>query len=265
MQAITSRQNPKVKLARSLRERKFRKKEGLFLVEGIRHVGELLESDFSADFIFFDPEQLTSEYGNTLVQQAEASGAQVFEVPQDIFGALADKASPQGILAIAQQKTTPIETLSAQNARWNLGLVTPQDPGNIGTALRTMDAVGANALILIEGGTDPWHPTSVRASMGALFWHPIVQTDFDSFTSWAQENDFSIYGTSAKGELDYQEQPYTQPAVLLMGSEREGLSPAQTAACTSLVRIPMGGRGSSLNLAVATGVMLYEMRKAGGN
>jgi TrmH family RNA methyltransferase len=261
MQTISSRQNPKIKLARALRERKHRKKEGLYLVEGIRHVGELLDSEHPLEYLCFDPEQLTSEYGQSLIDRAESSGAAVFEVAGEAFTALAEKSSPQGLIAVARQKTAALSELNSSNCPWALALVEPQDPGNIGTALRTMDAVGASGLILLDGGSDPWHPTAVRASMGTLFWHPVVQTDFDSFATWAQQNDFNVYGTSAKGTADYRETKYQQPAILLMGSERQGLTPAQTAACTSLVRIPMEGRGSSLNMAIATGIMLYEMKK----
>jgi TrmH family RNA methyltransferase len=120
--------------------------------------------------------------------------------------------------------------------------------------------VGASGLLLLDSSVDITHPSSVRASMGTLFWHPVVQASFEQFARWAQEHAYHVYGTSAHGSKDYQEvEAYERPRILLMGSEREGLTPAQTAYCEKLVRLPMLGRASSLNLAVAAGVMMYKM------
>jgi len=128
-----------------------------------------------------------------------------------------------------------------------------------------LDAVGAHALILLDGGADPYHPAAVRASMGALFWVPVVQTDWASFHQWAREQGYHLYGSSAHGTADYNKVGYTKPAALLLGNERAGLTPEQRDACETVVRLPMQGHGTSLNLAVAAGVLLYAMRSAWEN
>jgi TrmH family RNA methyltransferase len=107
---------------------------------------------------------------------------------------------------------------------------------------------------------DPFHPSAVRASMGALFWYPLVRASFDDFARWASQGGYTIYGTSAHAAADYRElKAYPRPAILLLGSERQGLSAEQAAVCHHMLRLPMLGRGTSLNLAVAAGVMLYAM------
>ena len=141
-----------------------------------------------------------------------------------------------------------------------MALVAPQDPGNIGAILRTIDAVGASGLLLLGSSADPYHPNAVRASMGAIFWYPTACASFGEFARWAKGAGYSVIGTSAHGSQDYRvEGAYTKPVILLMGSEREGLTDEHKAACDLLVRMPMQGRVSSLNLAVATGVMLYTL------
>ncbi len=256
---ITSRQNPKLKQARALHTRKGREESGLFLVEGIRHVGEAVEANFPLDSIFYAPERLRSEFAREMIAQAGARGVDIYETPADLFATLAEKDDPQGVVAVARQRTVPLASLTPATHPWLVAALTPQDPGNIGTILRTLDAVGANGLILLEGGTDPWHPTSVRASMGALFWLPVVSAGWGEFAAWAGE--YAVFGTSARGTADYRAVEYPRPCILLLGTEREGLTAEQTAACTQLVRLPMEGHVSSLNLAVAAGVMLYAMKQ----
>jgi RNA methyltransferase, TrmH family len=138
--------------------------------------------------------------------------------------------------------------------------VAPQNPGNIGTVLRTIDAVGASGLLLLDSSADPYHPGAVRASLGSIFWYPMARATFADFTLWSKRHGYHLYGTSARGSVPAsQVLTYNSPAILLMGSEREGLTEEQRAACQMLIRLPMKGRVTSLNLAVATGVMLYEM------
>jgi TrmH family RNA methyltransferase len=150
--------------------------------------------------------------------------------------------------------------ISPANFGWGVALVAPQDPGNVGTILRTIDAVGASGLLLLDSSVDPTHPTAVRASMGAIFWHPVLQISFSDFANWTRGHGYRVYGTSAHGNVTYQAVgAYERPLVLLMGSEKEGLTPEQAGLSDALVRLPMRGQVTSLNLAVATGVMLYQM------
>jgi len=139
-----------------------------------------------------------------------------------------------------------------------IALVAPQDPGNVGTILRTMDAVGTDALFLLDGGVDPYHPTSVRASMGSLFWKPIVQVPFREMVDWSRQQGIQLIATSAHAEMDYRHFKPGPRWILMLGSEQKGLDPAQMGACDAAISVPMRGRSSSLNLAVAAAVLLYQ-------
>lgn len=269
MTLISSLGNPKVKQVRSLRQRKGRSETGLFIVEGIRHVGEAIEAAGTSGLhpavvaIYYAPDLLTSAFAHELITAQSAGGVPCYALSAEVFSSIADKDNPQGILAVLRRPEQHLSSLNPDNFSWGVALVAPQDPGNLGAILRSIDAVGASGLLLIDNSVDAYHPAAVRASMGALFWYPVVNTSFAAFTCWAGEKGYTIYGTSAHGDADYRTVGrYTRPAILLMGSEREGLSPEQVEVCHALIRLPMRGRASSLNLAVATGVMLYAMLEA---
>ena len=145
-----------------------------------------------------------------------------------------------------------------QPATRAVALVSPQDPGNLGTILRTMDAVGADLLFLLDGGVELYHPTVIRASMGTLFWIPVVQSSFEDFIGWTRKGSYQLIGTSAKADVDYHNLVPQLPWVLVLGTEQKGLSAEQTTACDVIISLPMRGRVSSLNLSVAAGVLLYQ-------
>ena len=267
---LTSAANPKIKLIRALRQRKQRQATGLFVVEGIRHVGEASQAAEASElgeegwleYLCYCPDLLTSDFARELIQKQQVRGLPCYAVSADTFESLAEKENPQGILAVARQRQRKLAELAPGWFSWGVALVAPQDPGNIGTILRTIDAVGASGLLLLNSSVDPYHPSAVRASMGSLFWYPVIEAAFDEFTRWAKGNGFHIYGTSARGSLPAREiTRYARPAILLMGSEREGLTEEQRSVCEILIRLPMKGRVTSLNLAVATGVMLYSMQE----
>lgn len=263
MAKLTSRQNPRLKEIRALRQRKARDESGLYLVEGIRHVGEAVSAGALIETICYAPDQLSSPFARQLIAAQQSRGVACLEVSADVFTSLAEKDNPVGIIAVVRQQLATLDQLDPTNFPWGIALVSPQDPGNIGTILRTVDAVGASGLLLLDGGADPYHPGCVRASMGALFWYPLVRATFGVFYDWAKRLEYTRYATSTRGIVDYRDQGiYRQPGILVLGSERQGLSPEQIAACDVLVRIPMQGKVTSLNLSVAAGVMLYEMHAA---
>lgn len=259
-ETITSRSNPLIKSARALREGKERKRTGKFLVEGILHVGEASAAGWQIDSILYAPELLESDYARNLVSSQSAKGVRCAPVSADVLEPLAEKENPQGIVAIVKQKTTLLESLSARTIRYAVALVAPQDPGNVGTILRTLDAVGGDGLFLLEGGVDLFHPSVVRASMGAIFWKPVVKTTFVEFIAWARHHRSRLIGTSAHAEKDYHKVKLDEAmSILVLGNEQKGLSKDQLAACDVVVKIPMRGRASSLNLAVAASVLLYSL------
>lgn len=257
---ITSRTNEKMKLARSLRKRKGRISTGAFLVEGVHHVGAAFEAGAQLENIFYSPEMLDSQYAQEVIKKASEQGIPCSSTSKEVFVTLAEKENPQGIVAVVHQERVNLSELHPGNFPWGVACVAPQDPGNLGTILRTIDAVGASGLILLNGGVDPYHPTTVRASMGALFRHPIVSASFVEFADWAGQHGYNIYGTSAKGKVNFGEMKgFERPMILLLGDERQGLTPEQAEVCGWLIRLPMHGKVTSLNLAVAAGVMLYGM------
>jgi TrmH family RNA methyltransferase len=259
MTNISSRQNPKIKLVRSLRERKTRKERGLFIVEGTFHIGLALENKAPVEFVVYSPDLLDTPFAKELVQKIASAGIETISTSPEILASLSDKENPAGILAVARQQPTPLADLALVANAFAAAIVVPQDPGNLGSILRTVDAVGAAGLILLDGGVDPWHPSAVRAGLGAHFTKSIVQAAFADFAAWASKNGVHIYGSSAHAERDYKEAEYKSPAVLLLGSEREGLSRDQLAICESVIALPMRGKVTSLNLSVAAGILLYEI------
>ncbi len=258
---ITSLNNPLIKQARALHQKKARHETGTFLVEGIHHVGEAVEAGWEVESILYSPELLTSNFARDLVARL---GSKPQPVSAQVMGALADKENPQGILAIVRQKQTRLDEFphstaaGSQKIRSAAALVSPQDPGNVGTILRTLEAVGADALFLLDGGVELYHPTVVRSSMGTIFWKPVLQASFDELVAWARRGDYQLIGTSAHGDVDYQTLVPKAPWILVLGTEQKGLSAEQTKACDVAVSIPMQGRVSSLNLAVAAGILLYR-------
>jgi TrmH family RNA methyltransferase len=250
---ISSLSNPLIKQARALHQKKARNESGLFLVEGIHHVGEVVEAGWDVESILYASGLLTSPFAHDLISRFSFKPQ---PVTAQVMETLADKENPQGILAIVRQKKCLLKELKPFKRA--VALVSPQDPGNVGTILRTMDAVGADVLFLLDGGVELYHPTVVRASMGTLFWKPIIQTSFDEFMDWARKGKYQLIGTSAKADVEYQTLIPQTPWVLVLGNEQKGLSPAQTTACDVTVSLPMQGRVSSLNLAVAAGVLLYR-------
>jgi TrmH family RNA methyltransferase len=253
---ITSLSNPLVRQARSLRQKKARLDSGFFLVEGIHHVGEAVEAGWEIESLLYAPEMLTSKFAKDLVASlldlAQPVSVQVME-------SLAGRENPQGILALVRQRTWKLADLEPPEIA--VALVSPQDPGNLGTILRTMDAVVADALFLLDGGVELYHPTVIRSSMGAIFWKPVVRTSFDEFLAWARAGKLQLIGSSAHADVDYRTLVPRQPWVLVLGNEQKGLSGDRLKACDVTVSLPMQGRASSLNLAVAAGVLLYALKQ----
>ena len=259
---ISSRNNPLVRQIRALRQRKVRDETGLFLVEGIHHVGEAVGAAWEIEALVFAPDQLTSDFGRRLVDEQNQTKIRRVAFTPDLFSYIAEKENPQGILAIVRQRRLLLGEMNPEQFRFIAALVSPQDPGNVGTILRTLDAVGGDGLILIDGGVDPYHPSSVRASMGAIFWKPVVQSSFEDFVTWRRKNGYQLVGSSAHAENNYHGfKPVGQPIILLLGNEQKGLSQEQIAECDVTLSMPMKGRVSSLNLAVAAGILLYTIGK----
>jgi TrmH family RNA methyltransferase len=259
MTLITSTSNARIRDIRALRTRKAREQSGLCYVEGIRAVGEAVQAGADVETLVVAPRRLTSEFGQGLVAEAADRGVAVLEVTTDVFRTLSDREGPQGLAAVVRQRWVDLGAVRLRPGdRW-VALDQVADPGNLGTILRTCDATGAGGVVLVGACTDPYDPAAVRAGMGAVFSRHVARASFEDLVAWTGLTGAQLVGSSAGGATDYREADYGDPTVLLLGSEREGLSLAQRAECDEVVRMPMLGRASSLNLAVAAGVLLYEV------
>ena len=256
---ITSLSNSTVKLIRKLRDKKERVLTGKFFVEGLRIVGDAIASRWPVDLLVYSPERMTSLFGQQTVREFKESGGEVLEVSGEVFDSLSIKDGPQGLGAILRQRWQQLENVSVQDGDLWIALDSIADPGNLGTILRTCDAVGAQGIILLDQSTDPFDPSAVRASMGALFSCGLVKTSFADFSSWKKQERVPLIGASDKAKLDYHYASYPQRLVILMGSERQGLQDYHLRICDQMVSIPMRGTGDSLNLAIATALIVYEV------
>ena len=256
---ITSSANERMKQIRKLQERKERMESGLFYLEGLRIIGEAVEAGETLETLVIAPDLLRSDYGLKLATAEKEKGTDVLEVSGEVFRRMALKDGPQGIAAVVRQRWFDLNAVRLQPGRPWIALDSVADPGNLGTILRTSDAAGGEGVILLDQSTDPYDPSAVRASMGALFDQKIVRTSFDAFEAWKLSSAVVLVGTSDKAAQDYHTYPYPAELILMMGSERGGLLPQHTALCDAMVSIPMLGKSDSLNLAVATAVILYEI------
>jgi TrmH family RNA methyltransferase len=257
MEIISSASNPLIKKVRALHNKKARVDSKTFLVEGIYHVGEVIQSDWDVELILYSPELLVSKFAQDLLKKIKHIKLQ--PVSANVIKTLTEKENPQGIVAVVKQKELAFEDLG--NFNRIVALVAPQDPGNVGSILRTLDAIQADALFLLNGGVELYHPSLVRASMGALFWKPVIQTSFQRFVEWARRKHIQLIGSSAKADTDYRKFTPSASWALVLGNEQKGLTAEEIHACDITLFIPMQGRVSSLNLSVAAAVLLYQLMK----
>lgn len=255
---ITAFSNPLVKQVRALRDKKHRRAEGLFIAEGLRILTEAREAGYRPTNLFYGA-GTTHPLLAALIDELEAAGGEAIETNADILHKLSGKDNPQTVLGVYEQFDTALDQIDRSAAPLWIVAQALRDPGNLGTILRTGDAVGAGGLILVDDCVDPFSVEAVRASMGALFTQRIAAARWDEFVAWLRADEGELIGTSLSASLDYQEPRYAKPAFILVGNEAQGLPEAYEAECDLLVKIPMLGKADSLNAAVATAVMAYEV------
>lgn len=254
---ITAFSNPLVKQARSLRDKKNRRAEGLFLAEGLRILTEARESGRLPERLFFSDS--SHPLLQALIAATEAAGGEAIETGQDILHKISGKDNPQAVIGIYRAFDTALAGIDRDAAPLWIVAQALRDPGNLGTILRTGDATGAGGLILIDDCADPFSVEAVRASMGALFTQKIAAARWEEFLPWLRSGPGQLVGTSLNAAADYQQARYESPCFLLVGNESQGLPAAYEAQCDLIVKIPMLGRADSLNAAVAAAVMAYEV------
>ena len=256
---ITSLSNERIKDIRKLQDRKTRNESGLFYIEGLRIVAAAVEEQAKIETLLAAPDLLKSEFAQQLVARQRSLGVPILELSAEVFHRISLKEGPQGLAAVVHQRWTPLDAISLETGHTWVALDSVADPGNLGTILRTLDAVGGEGVILLDQSTDPYDQTAVRGSMGALFTQSLVRASLAEFSNWKRQRGTLVVGTSDKARMDYHQYRYPGEMVLLMGSERQGLQEQHLALCDEVVSIPMLGKSDSLNLAVATSVVLYEI------
>ncbi len=262
---ITSFSNDTVKRLRSLRDKKARREEGLFLAEGLRILVEARDSGRLPEIVAYSAAGGVHPLAAEIIAAAEAAGADVIETSHDILAKMSGKDNPQAILGAYRQPDTDLAALDRTRSPMWLVAQALRDPGNIGTILRTGDATGAGGLILLDDSADPYSVEAVRASMGAVFTQTIATATWDAFVTWLRGGPGQLIGTSLNTANDYLGAAYEQPCFLLIGNESQGLPADYEAECDLLVRMPMLGRADSLNAAVAAAVMAFHVRASWRN
>jgi len=254
---VTAFSNPLVKQARSLRDKRHRRREGLFLAEGLRILTEAREAGRLPEMLFFS--NASHKLIARLIEETEAAGGQAIETTSDILHKISGKENPQLVLGVYRQFDTALAGIDRAAAHLWIVAQALRDPGNLGTILRTGDAVGAGGLILVDDCADPFSVEAVRASMGALFTQRIAAARWEAFIPWLRSGPGQLIGTSLNAATDYQAAHYAKPAFVLVGNEQAGLPAAYEEECDVLVKMPMLGKADSLNAAVASAVMAYEV------
>jgi TrmH family RNA methyltransferase len=257
---VTAFSNPTVKRLRSLRDKKARRSEGLFLAEGLRILAEARDAGQLPEIIAFSAQGAAHPLAAEIIAATEAAGGEAIETSADILTKMSGKDNPQMLLGAYKQPDVPLQSIDRNAAPLWMVAQALRDPGNIGTILRTGDAVGAGGLILIDDCADPYSVEAVRASMGAVFTQKIVQARWPDFLAWLRSAQGQLVGTSLKTDTDYLDASYGKPCFLVIGNEQQGLPPEYEAECDTLVKIPMAGRADSLNAAMAAGVMAFAIR-----
>lgn len=256
---LSSLSRSQMKNIQHLRLRSERERTGLFYVEGMRFVDRAIHHHARIVQLIVCPELLTHSYARKLAREQKRAGVPVFEVSRAVMENLGQVQDSQGIGAIVRQRWMHLDALRPKEDLCWMAVETIRSPGNLGTMLRTSDAVGGAGLIVIDHAADPYDPVTVRATMGALFSQRFVHTTREELLHWKRRQQFLLAGTSPQASIDYQSVTYKSPTILLIGDERKGLPADLQALCDVMVSIPMVGESDSLNIAMATSVMLYEL------
>jgi len=261
VKAVTSLANPVVKEIRALAMRKRRTETGLFVAEGLKLLIDALEAGWTVTTVLATPAGRAGPAGERAVAAALATGALVLDVSEAVMASVTRRDNPQAVVAVVEQRLLGLDAVDAAGATVWVALEQVRDPGNLGTIIRTVDAAGASGVILVGETTDPYGIEAVRATMGSLFHVGLVRAGLDEFLAWRPRFAGPMIGTHLAATADLRRLDHREPAILVMGNEQAGLSERMAAACDSLAKLPMAGHADSLNLAVSTGIALFELRR----
>jgi TrmH family RNA methyltransferase len=251
--------DPRFLTLRSLQTHKGRSRTNLYIIEGIRHLARAVEQSVPVDSVFIDPSALSNPFGQRLAHRLHKQGVPGIHLSHELYRDLTLANEPQGIGAVLKQRwLLPEQARPERNSLW-LAIESIESPGNLGTIIRTAEAAGVSGVFILSPTCDPYDPAAVRATMGSIFSQRLMRCSPQEFSRWTKSNGVAAVASSPTGLLDYKALGYRFPAVLLVGSEKHGLSEQMLDAADFVVRIPMRGGCDSLNAAVAAGVLLFEI------
>ena len=263
---ITAVSNQHIKDIRALERRKIRNETGLFMAEGLQLVAFAVEAGWEVETLVYAKNIKSQELVQKVAAKVVANGGLILEVSEQVLSKLAHRDNPQHVIGIFRQRIGVLQDLAkdleAVGGDMVLALEGIKDPGNLGTTIRTADAVGASAVLLIGETTDPFSLEAVRATMGSVFHLPIYKASREEFLNWRKSWPGDLVGTHLKGAVDYRKVKPREPVMVMMGNEQSGLPDEFAESCDQLVKIPMAGRAESLNLAVSTGITLFRLRES---
>ncbi|MCB1108563.1 MAG: RNA methyltransferase [Chlamydiia bacterium] len=254
MLKITSAQNPRLKAAHKLKDRKERNQTGLFVIEGYREISRAQKIEIET--IFICPQLYLGSNENALIQ---SRNAEIIELTPDLFKKLSFRDRPDGLFAIAKQPRSTIDDLVLSANPFLVVAEAIEKPGNLGSILRSCDATGVDGCIVADRCTDIYNPNVVRASVGTLFTVPTIEMPGDELLAWLKKRGIAIVATTPDTSLEYTHANLKGPVAIAVGTEQLGLSQQWLDQADIKVRIPMLGEADSLNVAAATTLMLYEV------
>jgi RNA methyltransferase, TrmH family len=259
---ITAFTNPVIKDIRALALKKNRDATGRFVAEGLKLLTDALDGGWEIQTVIYARHMSSESRIQDAASRARVKGALIVETSEKLLAAITRRDNPQMVVSVVGQRWQEPDAIHPQETEMWIVLDRVRDPGNLGTIIRTADCVGASGVLLVGESTDPWGAEAVRASMGSIFHVPVGRMTQEAFAKWRKSWQGVVIGTHLDGALDYRElSPADRPVLLLMGNEQQGLPEALVAMCDYLCLIPMAGKADSLNLAVATGIMAFELRR----
>ncbi len=258
---VTSLANPIVKEVRGLALAKNRKASRLFVAEGLKLVADAIDAGWRIRTLIHAARVGNEALVERLSATARTRGADIVSVNEPVLVKIARRENPQTVIGVFEQRLVPAPEIRLRDSDVWVALEAVRDPGNLGTIIRTVDAVGGAGVILVGDTVDPFSVEAVRATMGSIFHVPLARMNLGEFQALRARWPGTVAGTHLAATTDYRTAAYQGPVMVVMGGEQAGLTPAMAAACTTLVKIPMAGRADSLNLAIAAGIMLFEVMR----
>jgi TrmH family RNA methyltransferase len=260
---VTSLANPIIKDIKALSNKKERDETHSFIAEGLKLVIDALDLGWTIKTLVYAKAAKGKAQIEQVALKTVATGGLVLEVSEKVLSAITRRDNPQMVVGVFEQRYAGLKDIRPELGQTYVALDRVRDPGNLGTIIRTADAAGASGVILVGESTDPFSLETVRATMGSIFAVPVSKATPEAFITWRKGFHGLVAGTHLKGAVDYRGVEFSnRPVLLMMGNEQQGLPDNLAEICDRLLRIPQAGRADSLNLAVATGVMLFEIRRS---